>query len=230
MGSGAVIPEAAQGSARLLEALEKLAEWAGSGPGGNGPSGPPSEDVVRAFEEALAGPSEGAEAEAAEMVDAGNASVPPDAAGMADAPYAPGPAESVPPLEGDIRVSEAGLPASEMNGSVSSPAGAEAVDSGPDRRPGAVQPPEEAGPGGQADMPHASDVQAVRAESSAEENPVRELGRLLDEFSRPGANIGPDALFRAQYLAGMLRVQAQAGLKTSQSASQGMESVLRQQG
>ena len=107
MGSGAVIPEAAQGSARLLEALEKLAEWAGSGPGGNGPSGPPSEDVVRAFEEALAGPSEGAEAEAAEMVDAGNASVPPDAAGMADAPYAPGPAESVPPLEGDIRVSEA---------------------------------------------------------------------------------------------------------------------------
>ena len=55
MGSGAVIPEAAQGSARLLEALEKLAEWAGSGPGGNGPSGPPSEDVVRAFEEALAG-------------------------------------------------------------------------------------------------------------------------------------------------------------------------------
>ena len=64
MGSGAVIPEAAQGSARLLEALEKLAEWAGSGPGGNGPSGPPSEDVVRAFEEALAGPSEGAEAEA----------------------------------------------------------------------------------------------------------------------------------------------------------------------
>ena len=144
------------------------------------------------------------------MVDAGNASVPPDAAGMADAPYAPGPAESVPPLEGDIRVSEAGLPASEMNGSVSSPAGAEAVDSGPDRRPGAVQ--------------------AVRAESSAEENPVRELGRLLDEFSRPGANIGPDALFRAQYLAGMLRVQAQTGLKTSQSASQGMESVLRQQG
>ena len=140
-----MIPEAAQGSARLLEALEKLAEWAGSGPGGNGPSGPPSEDVVRAFEEALAGPSEGAEAEAAEMVDAGNASVPPDAAGMADAPYAPGPAESVPPLEGDIRVSEAGLPASEMNGSVSSPAGAEAVDSGPDRRPGAVQPPEEPG-------------------------------------------------------------------------------------
>ena len=104
------------------------------------------------------------------------------------------------------------------------------MDSGPDRRPGAVQPPEEAGPDGQADMPHASDVQAVRAESSAEENPVRELGRLLDEFSRPGANIGPDTLFRAQYLAGMLRVQAQTGLKTSQSASQGMESVLRQQG
>ena len=75
MGSGAVIPEAAQGSARLLEALEKLAEWAGSGPGGNGPSGPPSEDVVRAFEEALAGPSEGAEAEAAEMAQANSENV-----------------------------------------------------------------------------------------------------------------------------------------------------------
>ena len=41
---------------------------------------------------------------------------------------------------------------------------------------------------------------------------------------------GPDALFRAQYLAGMLKVQVQTGLKTSQSASQGMESILRQQG
>ena len=57
-----MLPEIAQGSARLLEALEKLAEWAGSGPGGNGPSGSPSEDVVRAFEQALAGPSEGAAA------------------------------------------------------------------------------------------------------------------------------------------------------------------------
>ena len=66
--------------------------------------------------------------------------------------------------------------------------------------------------------------------SPREENPARELGRLLEEFSSPGAIIGPDALFRAQYLVGMLKVQAQAGLKTSQSASQGMENILRQQG
>ena len=80
-------------------------------------------------------------------------------------------------------------------------------------------------------MPHASDVQAVRAESSAEEKPpCGNWAACWMNFSRPGANIGPDALFRAQYLAGMLRVQAQTGLKTSQSASQGMESVLRQQG
>ena len=41
---------------------------------------------------------------------------------------------------------------------------------------------------------------------------------------------GPEELFRVQYLVGMLKVQAQAGQQTSQSASQGMESLLRQQG
>ena len=220
-----MLPEIAQGSARLLEALEKLAEWAGSGPGGNGPSASPPEEVVRAFEQALAGTSQGA---AAETAIAGGASAPPDAAALAGVSSVPGPAESVPSLErGGIRISEAGVPASEMPGGVSSPAGAETVDSGPDRQAGAVQPPEATGSGGLTDVP---DIQTVRVQSSQEESPVRELGRLLDEFSRPGATIGPDALFRAQYLAGMLKVQAQAGLKTSQSASQGMESVLRQQG
>lgn len=217
-----MIPEVAQGSARLLEALEKLAEWAGRGPGGNSPSGPPSEDVVRAFEEALAGPSGGA------AVEAGNVSVPPDAAGMAGMSSVPGPAASVPSLEGGgLRISGARVPASEMPGGVPSPAGAAAVDSGPDQRPGVVQVSEAAGHGGRTDAP---DVQVVCAESSGEENPVRELGRLLDEFSRSGASIGPDALFRAQYLAGILKVQTQTGLKASQSVSQSMESVLRQQG
>ena len=56
------------------------------------------------------------------------------------------------------------------------------------------------------------------------------LGRLLDDFPRPGAVGGPEELFRVQYLVGMLKVQAQAGQQTSQSASQGMESLLRQQG
>ena len=197
MGSGAVIPEAAQGSARLLEALEKLAEWAGSGPGGNGPSGPPSEDVVRAFEEALAGPSEGAEAEAAEMVDAGNASVP--------RPALPPPGAAQPRAADPGRNPQPPLRRGKTR-SRSSP-----TREDPLRKPGCP-------------------LQAGERIPPDRERPVRELGRLLDEFSRPGANIGPDALFRAQYLAGMLRVQAQTGLKTSQSASQGMESVLRQQG
>ena len=74
------------------------------------------------------------------------------------------------------------------------------------------------------------DESVFRVNAPREENPARELGRLLEEFSSPGAIIGPDALFRAQYLVGMLKVQAQAGLKTSQSASQGMENILRQQG
>lgn len=214
--------DGAQGSARLVEALEKLAEWAGSGPGGNGPSGPPAADVVRAFEEALAGPSEGA------AFPAADAAAPPDAAERAEVPTLPGPAAWVPSLEeGGVRLAEAGVAAPELPDGVTAPAGPEAVDFGPDQQPGAVPPPEAAGPAGGVDAP---ERQVLHAEFSGEESPVRELSRLLEACSQPGASIGPDALFRAQYLVGMLKVQTQIGLKTSQSASQGMESVLRQQG
>lgn len=47
-----MIPAPAQGATKLLEALEKLSQWAGE-PSGGGPSGAPSRELVRAFEEAL---------------------------------------------------------------------------------------------------------------------------------------------------------------------------------
>lgn len=166
-----MISELAQGASRLAEALEKLSEWAGSGVGGDGPSGPPSDEVVRVFEQAL----NGAPDTAAMPVTDGNPSV--------AAPAAPGPAEAVPSIDAD-RVDFSDVDRPVTGNSVSFP----------------------------------------------DEQPAVELARLLDTFSRPGATLGPEVLFRAQYLTGMLKVQTQAGLKTSQGVSEGMESVLRQQG
>ena len=59
-----MIAASAQGATRLLEALEKLAQWAGE-PSGGGPSGAPSRELVRAFEEALSLPPADASAAAA---------------------------------------------------------------------------------------------------------------------------------------------------------------------
>lgn len=87
-----MIPASAQGATKLLEVLEKLSQWAGE-PSGERPSGTPSRELVRAFEEALStAPAEGPAAAAAE--------------GGTAAPTAttllPGPAESMPcsPLAG----------------------------------------------------------------------------------------------------------------------------------
>ena len=59
-----MIAASAQGATRLLEALEKLAQWAGE-PSGGGSSGAPSRELVRAFEEALSLPPADASAAAA---------------------------------------------------------------------------------------------------------------------------------------------------------------------
>lgn len=202
-----------------MEALEKLTEWAGSGPGGNGPSGPPSGEAVRAFEEAMSGVPDAADGEIS-----GAAPMEP----AAEHSLLPGPAESVPPLEGEsVRMSGAAPanpadpadPGSEM----ARVDGTDATERA-EPHPQAVEAGDRTAPTGAVEEP------VLRTKVSGEENPVRELGRLLEELSRPGASIGPETLFRVQYLAGMLKVQAQTGLKTSQSASQGMESVLRQQG
>ena len=90
-----MIAASAQGATRLLEALEKLAQWAGE-PSGGGPSGAPSRELVRAFEEALSLPPADASAAAAggtggapspvEQAGKGFAVERPAAAGGADVP------------------------------------------------------------------------------------------------------------------------------------------------
>ena len=209
-----VLAEVTQSASRLLEALEKLSEWAGSGPGGNGPSGPPSDDVVRAFEEAM---TEGP-AQKTEM-----------AAGVADFPpvsTAPGPAASMPGPGGDMQVTEsldAVAATPDAASSVSAPDGADRA--APQQRVDAVRAPEAADTRSAAAAPD-----HVKVRASRPENPAHELAQLLEQFSGQGTVIGPQDLFRAQYLVGMLKVQVHAGFKVSQSTSQGMENVLRQQG
>ena len=90
-----MIPASAQGATKLLEALEKLSQWAGE-PSGGGPSGAPSRELVRAFEEALStAPPEGPAAAAGEggptassaaALLPGPAAAMPAAAGGADVP------------------------------------------------------------------------------------------------------------------------------------------------
>ena len=116
-----MIPASAQGATKLLEVLEKLSQWAGE-PSGERPSGAPSRELVRAFEEALStAPAEGPAVAAAE--------------GGTAAPVAttllPGPAESMPcpPLAG--AGAETSLPPVEQAGNglaVERPAAADGAD------------------------------------------------------------------------------------------------------
>ena len=87
-----MIPASAQGATKLLEALEKLSQWAGE-PSGGGPSGAPSRELVRAFEEALStAPPEGPAAAAGEGGSTASSA----------AALLPGPAEAMPcpPVDG----------------------------------------------------------------------------------------------------------------------------------
>ena len=102
-----MIPASAQGATKLLEALEKLSQWAGE-PSRGGPSGAPSRELVRAFEEALStAPVEGPAAAAGEGSTAASSA----------AALLPGPAESMPcpPVagtgaEGSLAVEQSGNP------------------------------------------------------------------------------------------------------------------------
>lgn len=199
-----MIPASAQGATNLLEVLEKLSQWAGE-PSGERPSGAPSRELVRAFEEALStAPAEGPAAAAAE--------------GGTAAPTAttllPGPAESMPcpPLAG--AGAETSLPPVEQAGNglaVERPAAADGADV----------------PAGQA----VTEPQAVfQSEGISRQDALEELGRLLERVSGQGAPISPQELLHVQQLVGMLNVQAKVGVQTSQQTTQGLEGLLRQSG
>lgn len=198
-----MIAASAQGATRLLEALEKLAQWAGE-PSGGGPSGAPSRELVRAFEEALSLPPADASAAAA--------------GGTGGAPAAtallPGPAESMP------------CPSVAGTGAEGSPSPVEQAGKGV-----AVERPAAAGG---ADVPSGQEVkepQAVfQSEGISRQDALEELGRLLERVSGQGALVSPQELLHVQQLVGMLNVQAKVGVQTSQQTTQGLESLLRQSG
>ena len=95
-----MIPASAQGATKLLEALEKLSQWAGE-PSGGGPSGAPSRELVRAFEEALStAPPEGPAAAAGEGGPTASSA----------AALLPGPAVDGAGAEGSLAVEQSGNP------------------------------------------------------------------------------------------------------------------------
>ena len=190
-----MLPEAAQGASRLIEALEKLSQWAGNEAGGHSPSGMPSHEAVQAFEYALNGPSEGGSAVSASGI-------------TADAP-----SDSLSGISADTV---------KMGGEPSSWAGP--ADVMPSLVPDGTVP-------GNAEVaqPSAADRVDMRLEDK-DDALLQELGQLMQDISQPGVPVGPEILFRAQYLAGMLKVQGQTGVNSSQQLSQGMENILRQQG
>lgn len=109
-----MIPASAQGATKLLEALEKLSQWAGE-PSGGGPSGAPSRELVRAFEEALStAPPEGPAAAAGEGGPTASSA----------AALLPGPAEAMPcpPVDG------AGVEQPAAAGGADVPAGQEVTE------------------------------------------------------------------------------------------------------
>ena len=198
-----MIAASAQGATRLLEALEKLAQWAGE-PSGGGPSGAPSRELVRAFEEALSLPPADASAAAA--------------GGTGGAPAAtallPGPAESMP------------CPSVAGTGAEGSPSPVEQAGKG-----FAVERPAAAGGADVSAGQEVKEPQAVfQSEGISRQDALEELGRLLERVSGQGALVSPQELLHVQQLVGMLNVQAKVGVQTSQQTTQGLESLLRQSG
>lgn len=217
-------PQMTRTAARLLEALEKLSQSAGAGLQSGGPSGQPPDELVRAFQQALTGPEK---AEGGQDVS-GPARAVSDTdwqpgyrgPGVAAVPPEPGPAERMPPLDG---VERAGRPDGRTGRPGETPLGLSPEVSEPQgvRRPG-ESPAMERRTGETGVVPEGS--------PTGPDDPLKELGRLLEQISQPGAALQPTDVYRMQYLVGMLKVRAQAGQKASQGMTQGMESVLRQSG
>lgn len=206
-----MIPVSAQSATRLLEALEKLSRWAGDPPGG-GPSGAPSGELVRAFEDALGTGQAPAAAPVSEVRAGGEALL-------------PGPAQALPPLHLPDMPADGQPPAAAQTqapGAVDGPSGPQAAESVPGQG------------GGPSAVPGTDKVSgaqpAFQAEGISRQDVVEELGRLLESVSGPGAVITPPELLRVQQLVGMLNMQAKAGIQTSQQTTQGMENLLRQSG
>ena len=197
-----MIAASAQGATRLLEALEKLAQWAGE-PSGEALPVRRRGSWSGAFEEALSLPP----ADASRLLPA-------EPAGPGGNGAPAGPAESMP------------CPSVAGTGAEGSPSPVEQAGKG-----FAVERPAAAGgadvPAGQ----EVKEPQAVfQSEGISRQDALEELGRLLERVSGQGALVSPQELLHVQQLVGMLNVQAKVGVQTSQQTTQGLESLLRQSG
>ena len=239
---------------KLLEALEKLGISRGADlRSPNGPEGKPDTELVRAFEDALNMPdeenlsagkgtsdgiaSEGMElpdditvsdkrtVEASGRVEQADLSFAPEGPEVRG-PVEPGPAEYI-PGESLLRYErpEGRNMVSETRNTVSSDllhGMDESVEgTGGMRRVGMKEP------SSSADIPVEGKTLPEFSDAGGGEN-VREIARLLEEVTR--GNASSMELYRLQYLVGMLQVHASSGMKVSQQAEQGLESLLKQQG
>lgn len=215
-------PQVGQSAAKLFEALEKLGQSAGSGLRSDGPLGDPPGDLVRAFREAMESPGQGLDGQPAGQSG-------PE--GTARLQGIPGPEATAP--DGVTAAGEV-LPEE----SVAAPDGIRRVGPGPAERMPPVNPGGEASgdfarataENEAAPVSRTDPGENLAAAEGGEREPLTEMGRLLERIAQPGASVNPTDLYRLQYLAGMLRTQGQIGQKASQQTTQGLESVLRQQG
>lgn len=80
----------------------------------------------------------------------------------------------------------------------------------------------------QASPPEPAGAQATGQRTGGPDAQLRELGQLLERVA--GGQPSPTELYRLQYMMGMLRLQASSGVQLSQQGSQGLETLLKQQG
>lgn len=265
-------------ASKLFEALERLSQSAGSGLASGGPSGQPSDELIKQFQEAMKGFSaeagqnqesqaaQGAQGVTGLGVEGVNGAEAPDAVQAVDGlaqpeKIGPGPAEHIPPVEETPDVIQVEYVVDDGHSgvnrlqSLADTAGSEGVtgeNTGEAGRLG-TEKTSEAGDISFADAGDSSPLRARRVSperqlhvpgtentstaersytnsSNNQEDLLREMGEILQNITKPGASILPAELFRLQYLTGMLKVGSQTGLKASQQATQGMESVLKQNG
>lgn len=206
-------------SSRLLEALEKLGASKGAGlQSPDGPGAQPSQDLVRAFEEALAGnPSPETQDPQVLQLSTGDDSLRPQSAGETRYEFVQ-PADSAMPPDGLSPLADkvpASLETLPSQGPRSATHGLHGIAETDAPQPGlhATENPE---------------LHTAPGVSGTAQGDMQELMGILDKISN--GQLSASELYRLQYLVGMLKVQATGGTQSAQQTSQGIESLLKQQG
>jgi hypothetical protein len=193
-------------ASRLLAALEKTGVSSGAELRSDfGPSGQPDPELVRAFEEAL---ERGPETAPQGMPGGG------DVPGSADRV----PMDAQPPVEGDFRTEAV----SESHRGTDAP---EAPEKIADQSEG-LRTAETDGFAPREAADASAGPEAPRRGETGDG--LRELHDILERMA--SGPLRAEDLFRMQYLVGMLKVQAESGMKASQKTTQGFDSLLRQKG